>query len=165
MQNVDRSADLICRFISAEITVTDRRNQRGIKWQDEQARKRGERLLEGRTEIGAPTQSGFDSSWHLWEAAATPPSLPQHLNSRVAGLTPQHLLNDIVQGNICIFFLLPFHIKGEANGVFLCWGTQTCTILAQFSAGRTEVRLTQAKVPHIPKRGSDEICNCGVCQC
>lgn len=61
-QSVDGNADLICRLNSEDITVTDRTNQRGIKWQDEQAQKRGERLLEGRTEIGAPTQSGSDTS-------------------------------------------------------------------------------------------------------
>lgn len=59
---MDGNADLICRLNSEDITVTGRTNQRGIKWQDEQAQKRGERLLEGRTEIGAPTQSGSDTS-------------------------------------------------------------------------------------------------------
>lgn len=162
---MDRSADLICRLISADITVTDRRNQRGMKWQDEQARKRGERLLEGRTEIGAPTQSGFDSSWHLREAAATPPPLPQRLISRLAGLTPQHLLNDIVQGSNCIFSSSLFTL----NEVFLCWGTQTCTVLAVSSrredGGEASSGYSATYSSYEAKRGSDEICNCGVCQC
>lgn len=51
------NTDLICRLNSEDKTAADRMNQRGIKWQNEQAKKR-EGLLEGRTGIGAPTQSG-----------------------------------------------------------------------------------------------------------
>lgn len=63
------STNLICRLKSEDKTAADRMNQRGIKWQNEQTKKR-ERLLEGRTEIGAPTQSGSDTNWHLREATA-----------------------------------------------------------------------------------------------
>lgn len=55
------STNLICRLNSEDKTAADRMNQRGIKWQNEQAKER-ERLLEGRTEIGAPTQSCSDTN-------------------------------------------------------------------------------------------------------